>query len=351
VRAYRVAAAFAVSVALAPAASFGAQRTFVASTGVDTAPCSLQQPCRSFAAAIAKVNDGGDVVVLDSAGYGKVTVTKSVSITAPPGIYAGITLQSNEQGVTIDAPGAVVVLRGLSITAIGSITEGVHLTQAADVRIEGLRIIGTGNAIYADLSGGASITIVDTSLSNTFLGVWLHGAGHAALDNVDVTDAGTSVFVDDMSDALLHAVRSDAIRSVTIGSQTAATAAVVSGSRFAGDCGGVELSTSAPVAAVVVRDSQIAGVTGNCGSGALNASASGGGVARMTLVGSRISASFPALFVSGANASAYLDADTFVANPGSGTAINANGGQIYTRVNNTLQGTTVGVTLTPYVAR
>jgi hypothetical protein len=46
----------------------GAQRTFVAASGSDAFPCSLSQPCRSFAAAIANTDVNGEIVVLDSAG-------------------------------------------------------------------------------------------------------------------------------------------------------------------------------------------------------------------------------------------------------------------------------------------
>ena len=53
-------------------ASAGGQRTFVASTGDDGDPCSLSLPCRSFAAAILQTNAGGEVVVLDSGGYGRI---------------------------------------------------------------------------------------------------------------------------------------------------------------------------------------------------------------------------------------------------------------------------------------
>src|SRR5512132_2933185 len=59
------------------------QRTFVASNGADTHPCSLVSPCRSFGTAIAAVAAGGEVIVLDSAGYGAVTITQSVSLIAP----------------------------------------------------------------------------------------------------------------------------------------------------------------------------------------------------------------------------------------------------------------------------
>src|SRR3981189_196245 len=95
-------------------------------------------PCRGFARAITQTSAGGEVIVLDSAGYGPVTVTQSVSITSPPGVYAGISVQSGD-GITINAPGATVVLRGLTINGQGGLS-GANVQQAAKVRIESCTI-------------------------------------------------------------------------------------------------------------------------------------------------------------------------------------------------------------------
>lgn len=91
---------------LAANSSFAAQRTFVASTGSDANLCSLPQPCRSFNAAIAQTNAGGEVVILDTAAYGAVTITKSVKILAPAGVYGGVTVFGGTNptaGIVIDA--------------------------------------------------------------------------------------------------------------------------------------------------------------------------------------------------------------------------------------------------------
>ena len=61
-------------------------------TGNDINPCSLTQPCRGFTAAIAQVIAGGEVIALDSAAYGPVTITQSVSIIGPAGVYVGISV-------------------------------------------------------------------------------------------------------------------------------------------------------------------------------------------------------------------------------------------------------------------
>ena len=61
------------------------QRTFVsAQTGNDANTvnnCSVTQPCRNFNAAVGVVNAGGEVVALDSGGYGAVTISKAVTLT------------------------------------------------------------------------------------------------------------------------------------------------------------------------------------------------------------------------------------------------------------------------------
>src|SRR5688572_24429167 len=65
-------------------------RTWVSGSGIDNATCGRTNPCRTFGAAITAVNPGGEVVVLDSAGYGPVAITKPVSIIAPPGVHAAV---------------------------------------------------------------------------------------------------------------------------------------------------------------------------------------------------------------------------------------------------------------------
>jgi hypothetical protein len=117
-------------VSVAPLAYAVAPRTFVASTGVDSNPCSLAAPCRSFGAAVAQTNPGGTVVVLDSAGYGAVTLGQSISIIAPSGIYAGVTASSGD-AITIAGASAtdVITLRGLSIEGAGG-ANGISLDSA-----------------------------------------------------------------------------------------------------------------------------------------------------------------------------------------------------------------------------
>src|SRR5215472_4478503 len=94
-------------------------RTFVSGTGSDANPCSLGAPCRSFAGALAQTSSGGEIAVLDTAGYGAVTITQAVSIVNEEGVEAGITVTSGD-GNTINAGSSDVVnLRGLTLVGAG----------------------------------------------------------------------------------------------------------------------------------------------------------------------------------------------------------------------------------------
>src|SRR5512132_4382749 len=78
-----------------------ASRTWVSGVGDDANPCSRTAPCKTFAGAISKTAAGGEINCLDPAGYGSVTITKSITIDChytERGILASLT-----NGVIINA--------------------------------------------------------------------------------------------------------------------------------------------------------------------------------------------------------------------------------------------------------
>jgi hypothetical protein len=150
--------AFVLSMLAVTDAVAKAQRTFVASNGNDLNSCSLTQPCRGFARAITQTSPGGEVIVLDSAGYGMVTITQSVSIITPTGVYAGISVLTGFDGVTV-AAGATdkVALRGLTINGLGG-TRGIHVTSGKETYIEDCTVANADLGIEID--GGTAVHIV-----------------------------------------------------------------------------------------------------------------------------------------------------------------------------------------------
>ena len=168
----------ALAIAAAPALGATAQRTFVASTGSDTHPCSIVLPCRGFAAAIAQTSAGGEVIVLDSAGYGPATIAKSVSIIAPAGVYAGVAVMGGN-GLTITAgPGVVVVLRGLSINGQGGVVGiSVSLDLGARLHVENCVISGLATGLKATAIDNSSLLVSGTVIrDNSGDGINLAGA-------------------------------------------------------------------------------------------------------------------------------------------------------------------------------
>ena len=102
-----------------PACAATAQRTFVSAHGNDANPCSIPPPCRGFAVALTQTSVAGEIIVLDSAGYGAVAINKSVSIIAPPGVYAGISVFAGN-GITASGAGHQITLRGLKLNGQGT---------------------------------------------------------------------------------------------------------------------------------------------------------------------------------------------------------------------------------------
>ena len=169
------------------AISATAQRRFVASNGSDGNDCSIGAPCRSFSAAILQTSSGGEVIVLDSAGYGPVTVSQPVSIVAPAGVYAGISVFAGA-GITVSAGGGVVTLRGLTINSLGG-DIGVDYVSGARLYLD--RVIVTGFAltaasagVRANLSASGILNVREAALRDNAIG--LTGSASSGTLTVDI---------------------------------------------------------------------------------------------------------------------------------------------------------------------
>ena len=89
-KALRLCVALSVAVLFIGAASPAlalANRVFVSQrSGNNANSCdNILTPCQTFAGAVLQLNPGGEAIVLDSGGYGTVTITQAVTIEAPPG--------------------------------------------------------------------------------------------------------------------------------------------------------------------------------------------------------------------------------------------------------------------------
>src|SRR5215472_12256636 len=125
------AAVFACAMHAAPAQ---AQRLFVSATGSDSNPCTFASPCRSFQHAHDTALAGGEIDVLDPAGYGPVTITKAISIQGHD--FSGVSVPSGANGITVNAPStAAVTLNGLLIDGAGVGASGIVFNSGGTLTV------------------------------------------------------------------------------------------------------------------------------------------------------------------------------------------------------------------------
>jgi len=166
------------------------QRTFVHSDpiGNDANDCSLAFPCRTFDRAITVVAAGGEVVILDTAGYGPFTIGKSVKVIGPSGVYGGISVKGagigSTTGIVINAgPGDDITLRGLDVSGVPTVAPfpdiGIDIQSAGAVHIEKSSIgnfnQATSSCINFSTPNTVRVYVVDSFLRECRTGISAHG--------------------------------------------------------------------------------------------------------------------------------------------------------------------------------
>jgi hypothetical protein len=161
--------ALAISVGSTPVHG-QATRTWVSGVGDDANPCSRTAPCKTFAGAISKTTAAGEINCIDSGGFGAVTITKALTINCE-GVIAGI-VASGTNAVTVNAPGAVVVLKGLDIDGVGAGLAGINIIAAAAVQVHNCIVHdfnaggGNGWGIHAVPTAATKVDVANTIVSN-----------------------------------------------------------------------------------------------------------------------------------------------------------------------------------------
>jgi nitrous oxidase accessory protein NosD len=162
-----------------------ANRVFVsARSGNDTNSCSnILTPCQTFAGAVLQLNPGGDAIVLDSGGYGPVTITQALTIEAPAGVTAFIHSPSGD-AITINAGASdTVVLRGLALN--GGSGNGITVKTVGVLHVESCVINGFGSSgLFFGASG--QLFVKDTVARGNFgVGIFLVPSSGIAKASID----------------------------------------------------------------------------------------------------------------------------------------------------------------------
>jgi hypothetical protein len=245
----------ALAILLCASPLFAVQRTFVASYGLDTNPCTHDQPCRAFTAALAVTSAGGEVVALDSAGYGTATIAQSVTIAAAPGIHAGVSVPSGS-GITINGAATdKVALRNLYINGTGG-SNGIELTAAGTLHVEHCVVTGFSNANIHIAANGANVTIEDSTIrQGDLIGIWAITAANLILTKSRVDGfANTGIRTTDGTLLIQNCTIANTINGLVVGGSGIAHADIVS-TAFTRNSNGVWPFTGG---VITIRDSVIA---------------------------------------------------------------------------------------------
>jgi hypothetical protein len=205
--------------AVAVSADAASQRTFVSRSGNDgfaAAGCTLAQPCRTLAAALGQTARDGEVIVLDSGGYGQVIVNQAVTISAPPGVYAGISVL-NGDGIVVDAGVGAVTLRGLTLVGLGG-DFGVTYLSGDQLYLDRMTISGFNMlGILAALNADGHLVITDSIVRSNQHGLQASAtAGRLSID-IDRTRFDSNITAMVLADNTSATLRDTAMTRGAIG--------------------------------------------------------------------------------------------------------------------------------------
>jgi hypothetical protein len=186
-----------------------ASRTWVSGVGDDLNPCSRTAPCKTFSGAQSKTFINGEINCLDPAGYGTISIVKSLTIdcedTQGSILASGVTAVTVNLGASnVNDPLRTVRLRGLSIngtgasgtvgtaTGINGVNVSTNNTVAVKVFIEEVIIqnFTTTGILYA--ANGGDLVVNDSEIINVGFNVSPFTQSGIRVDNnsanrVDVT--------------------------------------------------------------------------------------------------------------------------------------------------------------------
>lgn len=285
-----------ISLSFSAAVEAQATRTWVSGVGDDVNPCSRTAPCKTFAGAISKTATNGEINCLDPAGYGAVTITKSITIDCED--TQGSILSAGTNGVIVNITAAAdskkaFKLRGVSINGAGT-------------GINGIRILAAN-----------SVTVEDGVID----GVTTHGI------SVETTSGTPKITVDRMS------IRSNTGNGINTFITGGSVSLAVSNSQFSLNATGISLSSNTKA---TVRDSTLA----NNATGLVAANAD------MNVFGCMISGNTTGISsLSGGTFRLYGNIVT-----SNGTGLSSSGGSILSSSNNQVDGNTTNGTVTGFIS-
>jgi hypothetical protein len=300
----------------APAAGAGVFRAYLSVNGSDANPCTVASPCRLLPAALAVVNPGGEVWMLDSANFNTapVAITKSVTILAVPGALGSVVANGGD-ALVVNGAAAKVSLRNLVLIHLANGANGISFLQGALLELDGCEVSnmpGTGLSVVAP---GSAVTVRNASFrDNAHYGISVASTATATID------------------ASLVSRNGDGGVSASSGAKVTVSNSVVANHAATGASAGIVASSASGATTQVVVERSVLRANGYAVSGQ---GSGAGDTVQLTIARNAIShngVGYGASAVGGATVSAVIDDNTITHNA---TGVVVGAGVVETRQNNT----------------
>jgi hypothetical protein len=202
-------------------------------SGLDTNPCTIISPCKTFQGAIAKTTSGGIIKALDAGEYGLIGIGKPITIDGN-GVGAAIDVISTGGAVTVINAGAgTVEIRNLAI----------HVGAGCSPPCDGIDTVNS-NVIIEDVS----ITGVPT------YGVTIVG-GTAAIHGLTVTGAANSgIIVENTTATISDSIIRYSTTGINVTGVSAVTQALIERSKMISNATGLQVTNSGATATARISD-------------------------------------------------------------------------------------------------
>ena len=154
----------AMAVAFLPATpAFAMLRTYVATYGAGAA-CTQTAPCLTFQNAHEATDVGGEIICLDSGEFGGAVITKSITIDCTNNIATAY------YAMRVNAPGASVILRGITVLGNGVEPIGIDIKDGSvsiqNCRVNSYRVSTAVGIKFAPAAPSSKLVVSDTVISN-----------------------------------------------------------------------------------------------------------------------------------------------------------------------------------------
>jgi hypothetical protein len=242
-----------------PAQAQTASRAWVSGKGTDAAGCgAVTAPCRTPQYAFTNiVAAGGEIDILDPAGYGDITITHAISIFNDGVGTAGMLAPPGGTAITINAGSSdAIQLRGLTIEGSGTGYNGIVFNSGASLTVTNCV---AQNFVYVTANTGMGILIQPSAGSTSFVVSNTIVSNNANVGIYYIVPPGGTPSTNGIIDHVVATNNVAGIRVTTVGASV--TTLAISNSIASNNFDGIQLNATSGSLTVSIDNTSVNGNT------------------------------------------------------------------------------------------